>query len=161
MNELRIVCSLYLLGIIVASAGSYVGIVAGALCVAALLGGVAMRRDEVVLPALALLLLVVSTQVQLDNFFSYAAATYVAALSLPVVAVMAVVPGVRKGSAREHGISLAIPFAAIAIVVTVFYVLITNELYRLYFFGSDTIFQIMVFAGLITICFFVVYDLLR
>ncbi len=161
MNVLRLVCSAYLLCILVMSAESYVWIGAGVLCVAVLLYGMIGKHKGIVLPALALLLLVVSTQVQLDNFFSYAAAAYVFTLALPTVAAMAVELRIKKGMRRSHGISVAVPMAIIAIVVTIFYVLITNELYRLYFFGSDTIFQIMVFAGLVTIIFFVVYDLLR
>jgi hypothetical protein len=160
-NALRIACSAYLLCVLAMSTGSYAWIGAGALCVAVLIFSVAKRQDEVVLPSLAVLLVLVSTQVQLDNFFSYAAATYVATLSIPAVMAMAIMPGMKKGTGRCHFKSLAVPLFVMGIVVTVFYVLITNELYRLYFFGSDTIFQIMVFAGLVTICFFAVYDLLR
>lgn len=161
MKVLCGVCSLYLLCILGMSADSYLWIGAGALCVAVLLYGMLSAHDELVLPALALQLLVVSTQVQLANFLSYAAAVYVTTLIFPAIAAMAIEFRVKKGVKRSYCISIAVPLTVASMVVAVFYMLITNDLYRLYFFGSDTIFQIMVFAGLVTICFFAVYDLLR
>jgi len=38
---------------------------------------------------------------------------------------------------------------------------VTNDLYRLYFYGSDVAFQVMVYTGIVALLFFVAYDLVQ
>ena len=161
MNWLRTLCSFYLLAVLAAVSGSLAWPVAGLACVALVCYDAVEKSTHYGVPALAVLLVLVSTQVQLDSFFSYATIVYFAGLCAPVLLAYAAEYRTVKGSHRTHAISFFIPCAVLAGTIAVFYGLMRNDLYKLYFFGSDTIFQIMVFAGLVTIGFFVVYDLLR
>ena len=107
------------------------------------------------------LALFTSARLEVTSVFSYAAVLYTLLVAVPLLLCLSVEWGMPKGARRHHAVSVAVPALILAAIVTVFFGLVTNDLYQFYFYGSDVAFQVMVYTGIVALLFFVAYDLVQ
>jgi len=161
MTAVRSLASAYLFAILALTgpAPAVLGFGAGVLAVSFYQTFRHERQGSVVPPVV--LALFTSARLDVTSVFSYAAVLYTLLVAVPLLLCLSVEWGMPKGARRHHAVSVAVPALILAAIVTVFFGLVTNDLYQFYFYGSDVAFQVMVYTGIVALLFFVAYDLVQ